>query len=165
LNGTFIAIATTVYNGYAITPTGALYTWGTGGGNSTPYALKKEVYDGPDDWISITAAGSGSHVLGIRGSGGQRALWSWGYNMNGQLGNGTISANHTPRKVEYQGPDNWIMAAAGSTGAIEAITGNSFGIRGSDGSGTLWAWGANNSGQLGNGGTTDIRAPVPVIPQ
>lgn len=64
-------------------------------------------------------------------------LWSWGYNYYGQLGLGSAGVN---RDVPSQiGVDNdWENVSSGYLFAI-AIKND----------GTIWAWGNNNSGQLG----------------
>lgn len=65
------------------------------------------------------------------------SLWMWGYNISGQLGNGTTKSS----KVPVQTLDNVSAVSCGTFHTIALRT-----------DGTLWAWGRNSSGQLGNGG-------------
>jgi alpha-tubulin suppressor-like RCC1 family protein len=85
-------------------------------------------------------------VLGTDGT-----VWDWGQNGVGQLGNGTTTAASRP--VEARGPGSGIVQiAAGSVFAL---------ARRSDG--TVWAWGFNEHGELGDGTTTGLQAnPAPV---
>ncbi|WP_375769694.1 RCC1 repeat-containing protein [Archangium gephyra] len=77
-------------------------------------------------------------------------LWAWGSNSNGQVGDGTTTPRLTP--VRVPGLTEVVAAAAG--------TGNfSLAVR-EDGS--VWSWGANASGQLGDGTTAQRLAPVRV---
>ena len=137
---------------------GQLWAWGYNRssqlGDGTTISKSSPVQIGTAaDWVAV--AGWVMRSLGIRETGGQRTLWAWGYNNVGQLGNGTATDGLVPAKVAYSGPDNWIMATAGYEPG--------YGIRGSGGQGTLWAWGSNRSGQFGNGTTTNSDVPVPVI--
>ncbi|MGI4884000.1 MAG: T9SS type A sorting domain-containing protein, partial [Janthinobacterium lividum] len=81
-------------------------------------------------------AAGGSHNLGLRADG---TLYAWGYNYYGQLGNatnnGTATATPTPTLVA----GIYTQVAAGGT--------HSLGLRAD---GTLYAWGNNYYGQLGN---------------
>lgn len=101
----------------------------------------------------ITSNSATEHVLGISSDGG---LWAWGYNFDGELGDGTNETylENTPRHIG-SGTD-WRSIAAGPF--------HSLGIK-SDG--TLWAWGWNTYGQLGDGTSTDKNTPIqtaPVLP-
>ncbi|HEX8440337.1 MAG TPA: RCC1 repeat-containing protein, partial [Archangium sp.] len=77
-------------------------------------------------------------------------VWAWGHNQSGQLGDGTTTAARaTPVQV------------SGLTGvtAMTAGSGCSLAVRQD---GTVWAWGSNGSGQLGDGTTTSRSSPVQV---
>ncbi len=80
------------------------------------------------------------------------SVWAWGDNDRGQLGDGTRISSDVPVRVAV--PDRLTFVKVSSGGyASYAI----------DGSGRLWAWGDNRSGQLGVGtGTTTATKPVNV---
>jgi alpha-tubulin suppressor-like RCC1 family protein len=94
------------------------------------------------DW-KMAAAGR-NHSTGVRTDG---SLWVWGSNSNGQLGNGTTGGTQTsPLRV---GADtDWDQVACGEN-FIVALKSN----------GTLWAWGSNSSGELGDGTTAPRAVP------
>lgn len=125
-----------------------LWTWGSnnygqlGDGTREPY-LAWLVQVGVDgDWASV--ASGGWHTVAIKTTG---TLWTWGRNHFGQLGHGTISGhNSTPAQVGTDG--DWSRAGSSDfhTVAIKI-------------SGTLWAWGANTYGQLGDGTTDSNSTP------
>lgn len=92
-----------------------------------------------------TIAAGESHSLAIKEDG---SLWAWGYNLFGQLGDGTTSTHYTPVKV------------MDDVAAVSAGMSHSFAIKND---GTLWAWGNNRDGQLGDGTTTDHHTPVKVM--
>ncbi len=88
----------------------------------------------------------GWHSLWVAPDG---AVWAWGWNGYGQLGDGTTGRRTTP--VQVQGISNASSADCGSL--------HSLGLKDD---GTVWAWGRNNLGQLGDGTTTDRTTPVQV---
>jgi alpha-tubulin suppressor-like RCC1 family protein/serine/threonine protein kinase len=96
--------------------------------------------------VSAVAAGS-AHSLALKKSDG--ALWAWGANHYGQLGDGTTFDRRTP--IQVPGLSGIVAIASGSWHGLALK---------SDGS--VWAWGKNNAGQLGDGTTTDHSAPAPV---
>jgi alpha-tubulin suppressor-like RCC1 family protein len=79
--------------------------------------------------------------------------WAWGYNNNGQLGNGTSTNSSTPTAVSLPSGTT-ITAVAGGQSHSLALTS----------SGQVLAWGYNNVGQLGNGTTTNSSTPVAASP-
>ena len=91
-------------------------------------------------------AGGGDHSLALTDGGD---VWAWGYNFNGQLGDGTV----TPRTTAVR-----VSQLSGVTG-IAAGTSHSL-ARKKDGS--LWAWGNNAHGELGDGSTIQRLTPVRV---
>jgi alpha-tubulin suppressor-like RCC1 family protein len=74
----------------------------------------------------------------------------WGYNLHGELGNRTRVNSNAP--VDVSGLATGVSAAAAGSGHTCAVT-SSGGVR---------CWGANYSGQLGNGGRTNSPAAVAV---
>ena len=93
-----------------------------------------------------TIAAGFAHSLAVRSGG---SVWAWGYNIYGQLGDGTTTRRSTPAQV--QGLTSVIAITAGFY--------HSLAVR-SDGS--VWAWGYNTSGQLGDGTLTNRATPVQV---
>src|SRR6185437_5348601 len=87
-------------------------------------------------------------------------VWAWGNNASGQLGNGTTTNSTTA--AEVSGPTGlgvFINQSVGSAIAIAAGANHSLAVLID---GTVWAWGDNSDGELGNGTTTSTSAPVQV---
>jgi len=74
----------------------------------------------------------------------------WGMNTYGQLGDGTNANRQRPQTT-----------VSGLTGAVQIDAGLNF-FCARDGAGTIWCWGRNDHGQLGDGTTTDRNVPVQV---
>jgi alpha-tubulin suppressor-like RCC1 family protein len=97
----------------------------------------------------VTAiAGGGNAVYALASDG---AVLAWGANSQGQLGNGTTSATASPTPQR-------VVGLTGIT-AIAAISGSGYALKGD---GTVWGWGGNFYGQLGDGTTTQRNTPVQV---
>lgn len=79
------------------------------------------------------------------------ALWLWGVNNSAQLGDNTMVSKSSPVQT-VAGGANWKQAAAGQyhAGAIKV-------------DGTLWLWGVNNSGALGDNSVVPKSSPVQTV--
>lgn len=115
-----------------------------------------------DDWLDFSFAQAQSNlstVLGIKTNG---TLWTWGANNFGQLGLGDTIYRSSP--VQIGAFDDWIAASTTSVFSTtsDSTFAHSVAIRGSGGSGSLWAWGNNVVGGLGIGTTANTSSPVQV---
>ena len=119
-----------------------LYSWGynvsgqLGLGDNVGRSSPVQV-GGLTVWLESTS-GYG-HTLAIKSDG---SLWAWGKNYNGQLGLGNVTYYSSP--VQVGALTTWSKIGSGPGGGSDfslAIKSN----------GTLWSWGANDSGQLGLG--------------
>jgi alpha-tubulin suppressor-like RCC1 family protein len=139
---------------FAIVETGitVAYAWGSnlngqlGDGTTISSRSPVSVVGGFSDWISASAGNS--HSVAVRANG---TVWAWGYNYSGQLGDGTTINRNSPVSV-VGGFTDWISASAGGS--------QSLGVRAN---GTVWAWGFNGNGRLGDGTTISRSSPVSVV--
>ncbi len=95
---------------------------------------------------SQSIAVGGHHTCAIRVDG---TVMCWGYNANGQLGDGSTVNSSTPIAVNIPGGVSAIAAGFYHTCAIKT-------------DGSPICWGLNQQGQLGNGLTTNSATPVAV---
>ena len=133
----------------AIQPDGTLWAWGgnqygqLGLGDLDNRAVPTQV--GADSDWAVASAGAGIHVLAIKTDG---TLWAWGFNARGGLGVGDTVDRLVPTQV---GSDSdWAEVSVGNAGHSLAIKTD----------GTLWGWGYNQKGQVGNSSTTNRLTPV-----
>jgi alpha-tubulin suppressor-like RCC1 family protein len=97
----------------------------------------------------VQVASSGTHTLALRSD---SSILAWGQNSFGQLGNGTTTDSLVPVPVQ----------TLGLTGVVQVAAGNSFSLALLS-NGTVWAWGDNAQGQLGDNQTApSSRYPVQV---
>ena len=76
-------------------------------------------------------------------------MWCWGVNSSGQLGDGTTTDSPVPVQVSGHATD-WATVTAGGDHTCAEKTG-----------GTVWCWGDNGNGELGDGTTTRQPGPGP----
>jgi len=87
----------------------------------------------------------------------ERKVWAWGENTYGQLGNGTTTDGYLPAQVCNSATvGDYLTGVAMIAGGLH----HSLALK-SDG--TVWAWGINNYGQLGNGTTANQLYPGQVL--
>ncbi len=100
----------------------------------------------------LSAGGTSTCVVATDKAGtSTRRVWCWGANDAGQLGNGTMTASNVPIAVTLPDGRDASHVGVGARHAC-AVASDS----------TVWCWGANESGQLGNGTTTASAVPVRV---
>jgi len=140
----------------AIKEDGSLWAWGWNSygqlGDGTTSNRNVPVQIGTaTDWARVSA--TGYHVSAIKKDG---SLWAWGFNNYGQLGDGTNTNRNVP--VQIGTATDWASVSTGGT-MNNSDGGHTVAIK-TDGS--LWAWGFNNCGQLGDGTTTNKNVPVQI---
>ena len=136
----------------AIKTNGTLWTWGCNGdgqlGDVTTLDRSSPIQtiSGGTNWKQVS--GGGFHTAAIKTDG---TLWLWGANGAGQLGDGTTSPKSSPVQT-ISGGTNWSQVATGNrhTAAIKT-------------DGTLWLWGSNCTGQLGDNTGSSKCSPVQTI--
>jgi alpha-tubulin suppressor-like RCC1 family protein len=135
----------------AVKTGGTVWCWGVNGsgqlgdGTTTDSQAPVQVSGHTADWASVTAGGA--HTCAEKTD---RTVWCWGVNGNGELGNGATTNSPVPVQVSGHTAD-WASVTAGQDYTCAEKTG-----------GTVWCWGVNGLGQLGDGTTTDSPVPVQV---
>lgn len=139
-------------HGLAINDTGtAVYAWGhndygqLGLGDTTIRYAAKQI-NGLSNISAI--AGGLQHSLAVTNTG---SVYAWGRNNGAQLGDNSNADRHTPVLINFTGTPVITSVAAGNQHSLAL-----------DNSGNVWAWGANNCGQLGTGDKTERKTPVKI---
>ena len=131
---------------------GTLYACGANGagdlGIGSTTAHYSPVALGLSGVTSVYASWENSAAL-VGGS-----LYEWGYNTYGDVGKGTTTNAWRPKLVSLPLPVTQV-----ALGGDENYDGQTLALL-SDGS--LWAWGADQSGQLGDGGSSYVTSPEKV---
>ncbi|MDR3458358.1 MAG: hypothetical protein P4N60_12985 [Verrucomicrobiae bacterium] len=94
----------------------------------------------------VAAAGGAAHSLVLKSDG---SLWAMGYNLDGELGDGTTNNSYYPEQIFTTN------IAAISAGGLHSLCLAS--------NGSLWAMGINVYGQLGDGTTNSVSLPKIIV--
>jgi alpha-tubulin suppressor-like RCC1 family protein len=137
----------------AIRAGGTLWCWGDTQDVSTPHKPVEPSQVGPVGATWATVSGGFEHACAIRTDG---TLWCWGRNVHGQLGNGSGIGDGNP-----VGPVQVVEPQATGWQTITTGEDHSCSVRNDN---TLWCWGWNGTGAVGDGSLTDRRSPVQVSP-
>ena len=89
------------------------------------------------------------HSLALKSDG---SLWAWGNNLFGQLGDGTVETSDAPKQILAGSGYAFTAVSAGDDDHSLAIKND----------GSLWAWGRNSCGALGDGTTDTSYVPIQV---
>ena len=145
---TWSQIAGGRYHSIAIKTDGTMWTWGYNNfgqlGSNTTYNNKSSPVQvgGLTTWSKI--ASSAYNSLAIKTDG---TIWTWGYNINGQLGDNTILYRSSP--VQVGALTTWLQAVVGYANTVAIKT-----------DGTMWTWGRNELGQIGDNTVIYRSSPV-----
>ena len=151
----YTQLAAGTYHSLGLQADGTAWAWGgntdgqlgnpTNSGTSTPNFVPARI--GPEAYTQLAAGNY--HSLALRADG---TLWAWGNNYYGQLGTaanvGTGTANPAPAQV---GTASYTRLAAGSYHSLALQA-----------DGSLWVWGCNGLGQLGDGTNHSSATPTRV---
>lgn len=145
---TVTQISSGMYSSFALASDGTMYIWGKNNSNS-PVAVPTT--GTPMDGKRIVQVVHNlAHLLALADDG---TMYAWGENSSGQLGNGTNTNSNVPVAVKTTGTPmdgkTITQVAAGGTHSLALAS-----------DGTIYSWGGNGKGQLGNG--TAINSTIPV---
>jgi alpha-tubulin suppressor-like RCC1 family protein len=150
-----ISLAAGKEHSMALKKNGTVWTWGSNdkgqlGTGSTQNQNHPVLIETLSDIIAIAAGGQ--HSLALQDDG---TIWIWGLNNQGQLGNGTMmtdaNLNYEASPAKVKSNETFIAIAAGENHSMALST-----------DGTVWAWGDNSKGQLGNNSIQNSLEPQKV---
>lgn len=147
----YVKVSGGMYHTLAIDVHGNLIGWGLNNNGQLGDAtvldkLMPTIIKEGTKFIEVSAGGLFSLALDEEGN-----LWSAGANGVGQLGDGTTVDKNTLVQITNSDGTKFTKISAGLTHSL-AI----------DENGTLWTWGHNSKGELGNGTTTNSVTPIKI---
>jgi alpha-tubulin suppressor-like RCC1 family protein len=159
LGKTVIAVAAGAYHSVVLTSDGELFAWGHNGGGelgdgtgTTRYTAVPVDMSGALLGKTVTAIAAGvAHTVALTSDG---KPFAWGFNVLGQLGDGTTTNRYTPVAVDTSGVLLGKIVTAMSSGGDFSVALTS--------DGKVFAWGYNFVGEVGDGTTTTRLSPVAV---
>jgi alpha-tubulin suppressor-like RCC1 family protein len=108
----------------------------------------------PTSWTKVSLGSGASAAIDSNGK-----LYMWGDNTYGQLGDGTIISQGQPEQI---GNSSWTQVSTNISNSDIDLPGNFYNTMAIRSDGTLWAWGSNSFGQLGDNTIIDRSSPVQV---
>ncbi|HVM48885.1 MAG TPA: hypothetical protein VMU04_12710, partial [Candidatus Acidoferrum sp.] len=145
---------------------GTVWTWGANFDGklgigvdpvTTPRSLVPVEVHGPGNagFLNSVAAvmGGEMHNVALRSDG---TVWAWGWNALGQLGTGTTNDSYWPVQTG--------LSATPPLASVVKLGGRPYFTLAVKSDGTIWAWGMNQYGQMGNGTVNPSGGPQVTVP-
>ena len=149
-----VAVSAGENHSLAVKSDGTVWAWGYNNygqlGNGYPSSSSNIPLRVSELTGAVAISAGYAHSLALKSDG---TVWAWGFNGVGELGNGTTN---TSSNVPVQ-----VSQVSGLTGVVAIGAGSDHNLAVKS-DGTVWAWGFNDSGQLGNGTISSRGTPVPV---
>ncbi|MGB4549962.1 MAG: carboxypeptidase regulatory-like domain-containing protein [Syntrophales bacterium] len=137
------AIACGGYHSMAVGSGGTVWTWGDNIDGRLGWDTAGWPSSIPDQVTGlsgvISVAGGDYHSMAVTSTG---TVWAWGLNSEGRLG---VDPSSTPGGFSITP-----VAVTGLTGVVNVAAGGSHSVAATS-DGSVWTWGLNDHGQLGNG--------------
>jgi len=158
LTGVKAISAASDYN-IALLSDGTVWSWGSneygGLGNGTKTNSNVPVQAAGVSGI-IAIAGGSDHTLALKNDG---TVWIWGNNSFGQIGDGTKNNEYSKNDPGNDQLTPVQVQGLAGVRAIAASRGHNLVLKAD---GTVWSWGRNDLGQLGDGTKEECFTPVQV---
>lgn len=164
---TWLQVTSAIYTTFAIKTDNTLWGWGLntalgvsggpgmlGDNTTTNRSSPVQTVSGGTNWKSVAAFCY--HTAAIKTDG---TLWTWGTNRTGQLGDNTTTHRSSPVQT-VSGGTNWKQVVAAGQPPSGSNDEHTVAIKND---GTLWTWGCNAIGQLGDNTTTNRSSPVQTV--
>lgn len=139
-------------NSVGIKTDGTLWVWGVGAGGQignnavTDRSSPTQTVSVTNNWRQVSVGNYGVAAIKTDGT-----LWTWGCGLSGTLGNNSTINRSSPVQTVSVGT-TWKTVSFGKCSIAATKT-----------DGTLWLWGCNTNGQLGNNSTVSQSSPVQTV--
>jgi alpha-tubulin suppressor-like RCC1 family protein len=159
---TIVAIAAGEFHSLAVSSTGVVYAWGAntygqlGNGTTVNSALPVQVL--LKSGVVATAVGAGdSHSLVVTSTG---AVYTWGKNTFGQLGNGSTKNSAVPVLAHLPAGVVAVGVAAGGASPTAKVQEGDYGLAVTS-TGAVFAWGFGGEAELGKSSKVPVLTQLP----
>jgi len=157
-------LATGHFHSLAVTDDGAVWGWGNGqsgqlgvdvDGFTAGVPIRAKGADGSAFGDVKSVAGGLDHTVAMRADG---TVWAWGNGIYGALGDGVVSGHIAVRAVQ-------VTDSSGGSfkGAASVAAGAYFSLATKTVDGSVWAWGYNRYGKLGDSTVANRGTAAPVL--
>ncbi len=150
--GPWIRVAAGNYTACGIKADGTLWCWGSGqdgmlgsGKVEGDFIAPKRIAD-PGPWVDVDMSHGQNAAIALKADG---TIWTWGLNSTYVLAQPTLNAQYLePTRIDDPGPWTAISIGMGHGCAMKMDH-------------SVWCWGDDTSGRLGNGPVLTANTPTP----